>query len=466
MYILLAVAAFTFMTHLDFKKSSDNVHRQLAIKTTEEIADGKRFDTIRPDIITMVKTGELTPKMKTALLKDGKIDLSKQLDPSQYKKAAQAAVATVDKGKAGTLGTIYQQMLVPVAIREMLPMGITGVLCALMIFLMVSTDTTYIHSWGSIIVQDIILPFRKTPFTPKQQLNLLRCIIAGVAVFSFLFSFFFAQMDYILMFFAITGAIWLGGAGPVITLGLYWKRGTTAGAFAALGAGSFLAVGGIICQQTWAKHIYPALEKYDLVSSFSWFFESVSKPFNPYIVWKVTPEKFPVNSQEIYFISMLAAIFLYVTISLLTCRQPFNIERMLHRGIYADRETKPRIPWTFRSAFSKIIGIDQNYTKGDKILAWSVFLWSFGYGFCLCFIGIIIWNAIHPWPAHWWAIKFHITALFIPCSIAIISTVWFSIGGTIDLIRLFKALSVKHDDFSDDGRVVHPQDDTEKPGVK
>ena len=156
--------------------------------------------------------------MKMILRKSGKFDMNKRLDPSQYRDAAQAAVATVDKGKAGTLRTIYHQMLVPVAIREMLPMGITGLLCALMIFLMISTATTYRHSWGSIIVQDIILPFRKTPFTPKQQLNLLRCIIAGVAVFAFLFSFFFAQMDYILMFFAITGAIWLGGAGPTIVL--------------------------------------------------------------------------------------------------------------------------------------------------------------------------------------------------------------------------------------------------------
>ena len=209
----------------------------------------------------------------------------------------QAAVATVDKAKAGALGTIYHQMLVPTAIREILPTGIIGALCALMIFLMVSTDTTYMHSWGSIIVQDIILPFRKTPFTPKQQLNLLRWLIAGVAVFAFLFSFFFAQMDYILMFMQIAGAIWVGGAGPVIVFGLYWKRGTTAGAFSALIAGSSLAFGGII------------------------------------------------------------------------------------------------------------------------------------------------WNAIYPWPAHWWAIKFHITALIIPCIVAVITTIWFSIGGTVDLHRLFKALA-------------------------
>ena len=458
MYTLLAVAAFTYMTHQDFRREAGNVHRQLTRKTVEEIAGEQRFDAIRPDVLAMAGKGELTPQMKEVLRKSGKFDLSKPLDPSRYKEAAQTAVATVDKAKASMLGTIYNQMLVPVAIREMLPMGITGVLCALMIFLLVSTDTTYMHSWGSVIVQDIILPFREEPFTPKQQLYLLRCIIAAVAVFAFLFSFFFAQMDYILMFFAITGAIWLGGAGPVIVFGLYWKRGTTTGAFAALGAGSFLAVSGIFCQQTWAKYLYPALEKYGLADSFSRFFETASKPFNPYIVWKMTPEKFPVNSQEIYFIAMLVAVTLYVTVSLLTCRKPFNLERMLHRGIYADSETKPRIPWTFRSAFSKIIGIDANYTRGDRILAWSVFLWSFGYGFCLCFVGVIIWNAIYRWPNHWWAVQFHITALIVPCIVAVVSTIWFSIGGTLDLRRLFKSLAAKHDDFSDDGRVDKVED--------
>ena len=453
MYVLLAVAAFTFMTHIDFRKYANVVHQQLTKKTAEEIIHEKRFDSIRPDVNAMVATGEVTPKMKEILEKTGNFDLSKPLEPSQYGEAAKAAVATVDKGKAGTMGTIYHQMLVPVAIREMLPIGLTGVLCALMIFLMISTDTTYMHSWGSIIVQDIILPFRKEPFTPKQQLKLLRCIIAGVAVFAFLFSFFFAQMDYILMFFAITGAIWLGGAGPVIVLGLYWKRGTTAGAFAALGSGSLLAVSGIICQQTWAKYLYPALEERGWTEGIGRFLWNVSSPLHPYVVWKMNPDKFPINSQEIYFIAMLVAISLYVIMSLATCRKPFNMEKMLHRGIYADSETKPRIPWSFKSAFSKIIGIDANYTKGDKILAWSVFLWSFGYGFCLCFIGIIIWNAFYRWPNDWWAIKFHITAVLVPGLVAIVSTIWFTIGGSVDLCRLFKALASKKDDFSDDGRV-------------
>ncbi len=276
-----------------------------------------------------------------------------------------------------------------------------------------------------------------------------------MAVFAFLFSFFFAQMDYILMFFAITGAIWLGGAGPVIVFGLYWRRGTSAGAFAALGSGSFLAVAGILCQQTWAKYIYPFLDDMNLVKPVSWFFETVSAPFNPYIVWKVTPDRFPVNSQEIYFIAMVVAILLYVGLSLATCRKPFNLERMLHRGDYAEEgKALEKIPWNIHTVFSKLIGIDSNYTRGDKILAWSVFLWSFGWGFLLCFVGIVIWNSIYRWPNHWWAIKFHITMLLVPGIVAVVSTIWFSIGGTVDLCRLFRRLKEKEEDYLDDGRVV------------
>ena len=68
----------------------------------------------------------------------------------------------------------------------------------------------------------------------------------------------------------------------------------------------------------------------------------------------------------------------------------------------------------------------------------------------------MIWNSFYPWPNHWWAIKFHITMLLVPGIVAVVSTIWFSIGGTVDLCRLFKRLKEKEDDYLDDGRVVKP----------
>ncbi len=40
------------------------------------------------------------------------------------------------------------------------------------------------------------------------------------------------------------------------------------------------------------------------------------------------------NGVEIAFMAMLAAVAAYVAVSRLTCREDFNMERMLHRGAY------------------------------------------------------------------------------------------------------------------------------------
>ena len=69
--------------------------------------------------------------------------------------------------------------------------------------------------------------FRKTPLNQQQHFRLLRWSIVFIAVFAYLFGVLFPPTKYILMFFAVTGAIFLGGAGSVIIGGFYWKKGTT-----------------------------------------------------------------------------------------------------------------------------------------------------------------------------------------------------------------------------------------------
>ncbi len=453
MIVVLAVAAYTFLNSPKFNAAALNCRRELASKTVHDVAGGEKLADIREDIAGYLRTGEVSPSLQARLdtIEEGRIN---ETGREPMHDTIKQAIESADPGKAQTFGTVFGQMRVPLALRHMLPIGVTGAFCALCIFLLISTDTTYMHSWGSIIVQDIILPIRDKPFTPHQQLMLLRLIIAGVAVFAFLFSFLFAQVDYVLMFFAITGAIWLGGAGPCIVGGLYWKRGTTAGAFSALIAGSSLATGGIITQKFWVATIYPWLSANGLLAPVTRVVESLSRPFEPYVQWRVTPDKFPVNSQEIFFVAMLIGIVLYVIVSLLTCREAFNMERMLHRGKYRrEGEEIVREKLTLKRAFLKLLGITSQYTKGDKALAWSVFIYSMGWAFG-SFVALLIWNAVSPWPDTWWADWFKIYNLVVPGIIAVVSTVWFTIGGTLDLRRLFKRLAEKEDHILDDGRVI------------
>lgn len=146
---------------------------------------------------------------------------------------------------------VRDQMIVPVTMTMYLPVGMMGAFAAVMLIAFLSTNDTYMHSWGSIFVQDILIPLRKKPLSNRQHLIALRLSIAGVALFAIIFSCIFRQTTHILYFFAITGAIWMGGCGIVILGALYSRRGTTAGAYAALISGSLIATTGFVIEQVW-----------------------------------------------------------------------------------------------------------------------------------------------------------------------------------------------------------------------
>ncbi|MCK5851084.1 MAG: sodium:panthothenate symporter [Kiritimatiellae bacterium] len=489
MYILLAVCAFAYLNGGGFSKEATQCRNELAVKTMSDVTMDIDCGTVRGDFEKYVATGEKSPeligyialadqkdaarkaeihasKVRWGLLKDepvGAPEIQQPtpsiLDLEEVKTVGAKALqgygeATGEPVSSQTFTTVFGQMRVPMALKSMLPIGVAGIFCALCIFLLISTDTTYLHSWGGIIVQDVILPIRGKPFTPRQHLMLLRILIAVVALFAFIFSAFFSQIDFIIMFFAITGMIWLGGAGPCIVGGLYWKRGTTAGAFTALGLGSTLAVTGIIAQKSWETGIYPFLESRELVGTVAVWLQKLSAPFNPYIVWEMSPTKFPINSMEMYFSAMVLAILGYIIVSLLSRKEPHNMDRLLHRGEY-HREglVVERGNMTIRKAINKLIGINSEYTRSDRILARAVFCYSFLWGFG-SFVTIVIWNKISPWPKEWWGTWYFITTVCVAGTIAAISTVWFTIGGTRDLLSMFHALKAKETNILDDGRVI------------
>ena len=79
-------------------------------------------------------------------------------------------------------------MRAPFVLSEVLPVGLLGAFAALMLAAFISTHDTYLHSWGSIFIQDVIMPFRKKPFEKDEHIKVLRYSIFGVAIFIFLFS--------------------------------------------------------------------------------------------------------------------------------------------------------------------------------------------------------------------------------------------------------------------------------------
>jgi SSS family solute:Na+ symporter len=307
---------------------------------------------------------------------------------------------------------VQNQMRVPILLSMLLPKGLMGAMAAVMFAAYITTDNTYLHSWGSIFIQDVILPWRKKPLSKDQHLKVLKASILGVAIFIFFFSLFFKQTDAILMFFAITGAIFAGGSGAVIIGGLYTRWGNTPAAWVTMIAGSSIAVGGIILQ-----HIY---------------------------------KDFPVNGQEFWAIAIGTSVVLYTAVSFLVKPRKFDLEKLLHRGKYTIESEfkvitqKPSLGW-------RMFGMGKEFTKGDKALFIVTYIWMFGW-VGLFIVGTIYCLFIHPVSTESW-VKFWQVYIGIQMVMSCVVIVWFSIGGFRDLRWMLRSLSTMARDDSDIGQV-------------
>ncbi len=303
---------------------------------------------------------------------------------------------------------IRSQLRVPLVLTTLLPPGLMGAVAAVMLAAFISTHDTYLHSWGSIFIQDVVMPLRRKPLTPSQHLRLLRTAIVGVAVFAFVFSLVFRQSQYIFLFFAVTGAIFAGGSGAVIIGGLYWRRGTTAAAWAAMSTGSVIAVGGIVVHQLVAD--------------------------------------FPINGQWFWGLAMLGASVVYVIVSLLDRRPAVDLDRLLYRSEAGTVATPSRAgsgPW-------RALGMGREFSRGDRVVYVGTALWIIGWS--VVFFWGTAYNLSHDVPDASWVRFWRIyTIVHLIASVGVI--VWFTWGGVRNVVSLRRTLTGSARDHGDDGWV-------------
>jgi len=332
------------------------------------------------------------------------------------------------------------QMRMPAALGELLPTGARGCFLVIAILGTVAGLGAYCMQMGSTFIQDVVLPLRGgQSLEPKRQVRWLRLSVIGFGMFTVCFSLFYKPADYLQMLMLLIGSIYLGGAGVVFIGGLYWKRGTTQGAWAALVSGAVLALTGWGAQAFWPD-LAPGLA--------GWLGEGG---------WgdavRAQAGRWPINGQIMSLITALTCIVVYVAVSLLTCRLPHDMDKLFHRGPYAVKEDQAsvapaaRVP---RHWLARFLHIDEHYTRGDRFLAYTVFLYALTWN--LAFIGAMLWNVlIERWPAHWWWKYVLVQNIILPLVICVINTVWFSAGALRDLLALRRKLREVRAD--DDGQV-------------
>ena len=545
--ILVACTIITFLNHRNFAEQAHAVRKDLVVRAADDVLKtdpGARsaVKTAIEDLPVIVHEIGVDPPLSQesnpdtqfletvheALLAEARANATSSGEPG-----AQVPSLVDAEGRANDAfqqcRTLFNQLSLSVTMRALLPPGLFGLFTLLLFLAMLSTDDTRIYSATLTIAQDVVLPLKKKPFTPRGHLWMIRIVAILIGVFFLFGSYYMKQLDYIYMFSNLACSMWVSGAGPVMIFGLYSRVGTAAGAWAAQLASTVLSIAYIILQRNWADVVYPALAKAGLVDSLDRLLRILSSPFEPYIHWEMDAVKCPVNTIEFTFFLSLLCVALYVIVSKLTCRELFDLDRMLHRGAskaqikgaaaqqmkgapkaqmkgasqmkgaacaaknegscreqnevsgypfapeahssfgggadtlhFREADTSFRrrrhfiqvFPAVAKRALGKLVGITPEYSRGDKIIAWGVFAHSFVINFLLCFVGTVVWNVFQRWPVAWWGRYFVVVNFVIPGVVAAVSTVWFAIGGAIDLSRLFRDLKARKEvNVLDDGRV-------------
>ena len=129
-----------------------------------------------------VAKGKVNKRLREAIF-EAPNNCPKYYIPKEDELTVKVSKANVLDGISTDTGDAVRiQMQVPVILRTMIPKGLMGAMCAIMLAAFISTHDTYLHAWGSIFIQDVVMPFRKKPFEPKQHIKMLRWSIFGVAI--------------------------------------------------------------------------------------------------------------------------------------------------------------------------------------------------------------------------------------------------------------------------------------------
>ncbi len=342
---------------------------------------------------------------------------------------------------------IQRQMTTPIAMTLVMPPGLLGAFAALILGTTIGSHESFLQAWGSVLVQDVVLPLRSRPLEAKQHLRWLRLSSVGVGVVVFAFSFLFRQTEYLHMFFVISYAIFTSGAGAVVIGGLYWKRGTTAGAWTALVTGAVLSIAAVILRQVEnTTHVFS-----DPSRPGNWLYAALGKAasYNPAVL-----------SISVATIACAA----YVVVSLVRRGEAFNLDRMLHRGAYVVRELEGASAAAPARGWRAWIDMGAEFTRSDQV----VYLSSLAFTGLLIGVFLIgtIYNTLVKVPTASW-VRFWGVYTAVVLGITVIVTVWLAVGGVRDLKRMLHLLARIKQNPLDDGMVIdHQNRDEHAPEPK
>ena len=157
-------------------------------------------------------------------------------------------IAALHAQGAGAPG-VTSLSAMPTWLAGFLPVGLMGLLIAAMLAADMSTDSSYMLTWTSVIYNDVIAPWRRPGWTERKGLLLNRLLVAAIGVFLLFYGLWYPLGSDLWTYLGVTAAIYLASMSTLLVACCYWRRATSRGAAAAIVVGAVFPIAYLVLQQ-------------------------------------------------------------------------------------------------------------------------------------------------------------------------------------------------------------------------
>jgi len=137
----------------------------------------------------------------------------------------------------------------PRLLAAVVPTGLMGVLVAAMLAADMSTDSSYMLTWASVIYNDILAPFRRRACSDRQGLLWNRCIVGAIGVFLLFYGLWYPLQGDLWTYLGVTGTIYLASMSTLLVACCYWRGANARGAAAAIAVGAAVPLAFLVLEQ-------------------------------------------------------------------------------------------------------------------------------------------------------------------------------------------------------------------------
>jgi len=140
-------------------------------------------------------------------------------------------------------------MALPSFLAVVVPSGILGILIAGMLAADMSTNSSYMLAWSSVIYNDIMEPIHKKAWSEKKGIRTNRLLIAGIGVFLLAYGLWYPLKGDLWVYLQVTATIYLSSMTTLLIAACYWPKANNWGAAAAIFVGCLIPISFLIMQE-------------------------------------------------------------------------------------------------------------------------------------------------------------------------------------------------------------------------